>query len=111
MILYHIFHRFATQKDCKSQQKPLIKTTYQKTDDKTKRGLSPPYFALRKSVVALLILLILRILLILILALVLPVLILTLLILLVLLVLLVLIIVLHICFLYLLNKEYAIIMS
>ena len=105
MILYHIFHRFATQKDCKSQQKPLIKTTYQKTDDKTKRGLSPPYFALRKSVVALLILLIL------ILALVLPVLILTLLILLVLLVLLVLIIVLHICFLYLLNKDYAIIMS
>ena len=102
MILYHIFHRFATQKDCKSQQKPLIKTTYQKTDDKTKRGLSPPYFALRKSVVALLIL---------ILALVLPVLILTLLILLVLLVLLVLIIVLHICFLYLLNKDYAIIMS
>ena len=111
MILYHIFHRFATQKGCKSQQKPLIKTTYQKTDDKTKRGLSPPYFALRKSVVALLILLILRILLILILALVLPVLILTLLILLVLLVLLVLIIVLHICFLYLLNKDYAIIMS
>ena len=108
MILYHIFHRFATQKDCKSQQKPLIKTTYQKTDDKTKRGLSPPYFALRNSVVALLIL---RILLILILALVLPVLILTLLILLVLLVLLVLIIVLHICFLYLLNKDYAIIMS
>lgn len=105
MILYHIFHRFATQKDCKSQQKPLIKTTYQKTDDKTKRGLSPPYFALRNSVVALLIL---RILLILILALVLLVLILTLLILLVLLVL---IIVLHICFLYLLNKDYAIIMS
>ena len=108
MILYHIFHRFATQKDCKSQQKPLIKTTYQKTDDKTKRGLSPPYFALRNSVVALLIL---RILLILILALILLVLILTLLILLVLLVLLVLIIVLHICFLYLLNKDYAIIMS
>lgn len=105
MILYHIFHRFATQKGCKSKQKPLIKTTYQKTDDKTKRGLSPPYFALRNSVVALLIL---RILLILILALILLVLILTLLILLVLLVL---IIVLHICFLYLLNKDYAIIMS